>query len=143
MNDFLIDLKNRKSAIQLFRYGLVGIASNSVGYMVYLSITHLGATPKMTMSILYGVGAAVGFWGNRKLTFAHKGSLLGAGVRFIIAHCFGYFINLAILIVMVDKLGYAHQWVQAIAIFVVAAFLFLSFKFFVFRKSNFSDMGSE
>ncbi len=132
-----LQLTNRKSAIQLFRYGLVGVASNLVGYMVYLLITYLGATPKITMSLLYGVGATIGFWGNRKLTFAYRGSLLGTGVRYIVAHSFGYFINLTILIVMVDKLGYAHQWVQAIAVFVVAAFLFLSFKFFVFRKSDF------
>lgn len=142
MNDFLFNIANRKSLTQLFRYGLVGIASNLAGYLIYLSVTYLGATPKTTMSILYGVGALVGFWGNRKLTFGHKGSLLGAGARYIIAHCFGYLINLAILIVMVDKLGYAHQWVQAIAIFAVATFLFLAFKFFVFRKSDFSNTGS-
>lgn len=129
-----LQLTNRKSAIQLFRYGLVGVASNLSSYMIYLLITYLGASPKITMSLLYGVGAAVGFWGNRKFTFAHKGRFLGAGVRYIIAHCFGYFINLTILIVMVDHLGYPHQWVQAIAIFIVATFLFPTFKYFVFRN---------
>ena len=132
-------MKSQRTWIQLYRYGLVGIASNLAGYIIYLLITYLGGTPKITMSLLYGVGAVVGFWGNRKLTFAHKGSLLGAGVRYIIAHCIGYLINLAILIMMVDKLGFAHQWVQAIAIFVVAAFLFLAFKFFVFRESHISN----
>lgn len=138
-----IDINNQNSAIQLFRYGLVGIASNLTGYIVYLLITYLGVPPKLTMSFLYGVVAAVGFCGNRKLTFAHKGSLLWTGVRYIIAHCFGYLINLIILIVMVDKFGYAHQWIQAITIFVVAAFLFLAFKFFVFGKPDFSDRGEE
>jgi len=61
---------------------------------------------------------------------------MGAGVRYVIAHCIGYLLNLSILIVFVDKLGYAHQWVQAIAIFVVAAFLFLAFKVFVFPVSR-------
>jgi putative flippase GtrA len=138
MNDFFVGLTNRKSVTQLFRYGLVGIASNVAGYMLYLLITHFGIQPKIAISFLYPIGAFIGFWGNRKLTFAHKGSLLGAGFRYIIAHGLGYFINLAILIVMVDKLGYPHQWVQAIAIFIVAAFLFLAFKFFVFRKPIFS-----
>ena len=131
----------RKSVIQLFCYGLIGIASNLAGYMVYLLITDFGGiSPKLTMSILYGVGATVGFWGNRKLTFAQKGSLLGTGVRYLVVHCFGYLMNLAILTVMVDKLGYPHQAVQAAAIFVVAAFLFLAFKFFVFGKSDLSNM---
>lgn len=61
---------------------------------------------------------------------------MGAGVRYVIAHCIGYLLNLSILIVFVDELGYAHQWVQAIAIFVVAAFLFLAFKVFVFPVSR-------
>ncbi|MDD4929079.1 MAG: GtrA family protein [Gallionella sp.] len=126
--------KNRKSAKQMFHYALVGIASNLTGYLVYLLLTYLGCPPKMTMSILYGLGASVSFWGNSQLTFSHKGSLLGAGVRYIIAHFFGYFINLAILIFFVDKLGYAHQWVQALAIIIVAIFLFVIFKYFVFNE---------
>jgi putative flippase GtrA len=138
MNNFFVGLTNRKLVSQLFRYGLVGVASNVAGYMVYLLITHFGIQPKIAISFLYPIGAFIGFWGNRKLTFAHKGSLLGTGFRYMLAHGFGYFINLAILIVMVDKLGYPHQWVQAVAIFIVAAFLFLAFKFFVFRKSSYS-----
>lgn len=61
---------------------------------------------------------------------------MGAGGRYIIAHCFGYLINLVILIIFVDELGFVHQWVQAIAIVIVAAFLFLAFKFFVFPITN-------
>ena len=139
MDDLPLVAKNRSSVSQLFRYAIVGLANNIAGYMVYLLITYLGATPKISMTLLYTVGATVGFWGNRRLTFAHQGSVLGAGVRYLIAHCFGYLINLAILIVLVDQLGYAHQWVQAIAIFVVAAFLFLAFKFFVFPDRDVSN----
>lgn len=131
--DKLPFLRNsRRSVAQLVRYAVVGIASNSAGYLLYLLLTHLGATPKITMTLLYGAGAALGFWGNRSLTFSHKGSLFGSGVRYFLAHSFGYFINLSILAIFVDKLGYAHQLVQVAAIFVVAAFLFLAFKFFVF-----------
>ncbi len=136
-------MKTRATTAQLLRYGFVGITINLAGYMVYLLLTYLGATPKITMSLLYGVGAAIGFMGNRRFTFAHKGSLVGTGIRYAIAHCFGYFLNLAILIVMVDKLGYTHQWVQAVAIFIVAGFLFMTFKYFVFRKSNYSNGGQE
>jgi putative flippase GtrA len=143
MDDLRLVVKYRRTFSQLYRYGLVGIASNLAGFMVYLLITQLGGTPKITMTILYGVGAVVGFWGNREMTFSHKGSLLGTGVRYIVAHCFGYFINLAILVVMVDKLGFVHQWVQAFAIFIVAAFLFLAFKFFVFRESQISNKKSQ
>ena len=128
--------KRRESVTQLFRYALVGLLSNLAGYLIYLVLTYFGGTPKLTMTLLYGIGAAVGFFGNRSLTFEHQGSIFGAGVRYVIAHCVGYVFNLIILIVFVDKLGFAHQWVQAIAIFIVAGFLFLAFKVFVFPVNS-------
>ncbi len=130
----------RSSLAQLARYAFVGIVSNLAGYIVYLLLTYFGATPKITMTILYGIGATIGYMGNRNFTFSHKGSSLGSSIRYAIAHLFGYFINLVILIIFVDRLGYAHQWVQAVAIFVVAGFLFIAFKFFVFKNMNSSNV---
>lgn len=143
MSDFVYCMTNKKSSVQLFYFGIVGVASNLTGYLCYLLITFLGGSPKTTMSILYAVAATIGFFGNRKLTFAHSGSLLGAGIRYLFAHCCGYMINLTILIVAVDKLGYPHQWVQAVAILIVALFLFLTFKFFVFKKEEIPNRGNE
>lgn len=129
-------VKSWASYRQLFRYALVGVMSNLSGYLVYLLLTYLGGTPKLTMSFLYGISAAVGFYGNRSFTFAHHGSILGSGGRYVISHCIGYLLNLIILVVFVDKLGFAHQWVQGIAIFIVAGFLFLAFKVFVFPVNS-------
>jgi putative flippase GtrA len=120
---------------QLIRYGLVGIVSNGAGYLAYLLITHLGGTPKTTMSALYVIGATIGFFGNRNVTFSHSGSYLRSASRYVLIHTIGYFINLTILLVCVDKLGYPHQLVQAVSIFAVAAFLFTSFKLFVFSST--------
>lgn len=143
MTDLDFCTERWKPIVQLFHYSLVGIGSNLVGYIIYLLITYFGGTPKTTMSILYGVGATISFWGNRKLTFAHKGNLLGTLVRYFFAHSLGYCLNLVILIVMVDNFGYAHQWVQAIAILIVAFFLFFTFKFFVFKEPVLSNGGRE
>jgi|CXWL01.1.fsa_nt_gi putative flippase GtrA len=131
---WLVTEKAKSSAAQLFRYCAVGILSNAAGYLVYLSITSFWVAPKLTMTVLYGVGATIGYVGNRNLTFAHTGSSLGSGVRYSIAHCVGYCLNLGLLVLFVDNFGYPHQVVQAIAIFVVAAFLFLVFKFYVFAR---------
>lgn len=136
MTDEVPIFKTRELVTQLFRYSLVGLLSNIAGYLVYLALTYLGCTPKITMSLLYSIGAAVGFFGNRSLTFEYQGSVMGAGGRYVVVHSFGYLINLSLLIVFVDKLGYAHQWVQAIAILMVAAFLFMAFKFYVFPVIN-------
>ena len=136
MTNLPVAEKSKGSFKQLTRYAFVGIVSNLVGYLVYFLVTYLGATPKITMTLLYGVGAAIGYFGNRNFTFSHTGSLFGSSVRYFIAHFFGYVINLAILIIFVDHFIYPHQWVQAVAIFVVAVFLFIAFKFFVFKNLN-------
>jgi putative flippase GtrA len=50
----------------------------------------------------------------------------------MIVHLMGYFLNLLMLVFFVDWLGFAHQFVQAAAIVVVAVFLFVLFRVFVF-----------
>lgn len=135
MRDSFVAAGVRRSATQFFRYGLVGIASNLSGYLLFLLITYWGMEPKIAMTLLYVVGATIGFFGNRQWTFAHKGASLVSGARYFIAHVFGYLINFLILLMFVDRLGYSHQWVQAVAIIVVAGFLFVVFKYFVFSKN--------
>jgi putative flippase GtrA len=120
---------------QLIRYGLVGMASNLTAYCVYLIITYLGIEPKLAMTLVYLVGASAGFFGNKNWTFAHRGALTGTASRYALAHLMGYLLNLAILGIFVDHFGYAHQWVQAAAIIIVAGFLFFAFKCFVFAQA--------
>jgi putative flippase GtrA len=64
-----------------------------------------------------------------------------AGWRYLIAHGLGYLINLTIQIIMVDHLGYAHQLAQAFGICVVAVFLFVLFKYFVFVSTDETGSG--
>lgn len=135
MSDSFVATEIHRSAKQFFRYGLVGIASNLSGYLIFLLITYWGVEPKIAMTLLYVVGATIGFIGNRQWAFAHSGTLLGASARYFIAHMLGYLINFLILLMFVDRLGYSYQWIQAGAIFVVAGFLFMAFKYFVFPKT--------
>ena len=127
-----------KPILQLLRYGLVGAATNLALYAFYLLITYLGMAPKPAMTVAYVIGALIGFVGHRNWTFSHKGTVLGSGARYCIAHLLGYLLNFLILLTFVDKLGYSHQLVQAAAIFVVAAFLFIAFRYFVFPKAEHS-----
>lgn len=119
---------------QLIRYGLVGVASNAAIYFVYLVITYFGVEPKIAMTLVYIIGATIGFIGNRKWTFSHRGNSSRAVVRYVLSHLFGYLLNFLMLFTFVDRLGYAHQWVQVMAIIIVAGFLFIVFKYFVFRE---------
>lgn len=121
---------------QLIRYGLVGVVSNLTMYFVYLLITYLGVEPKKAMTLVYIIGASIGFVGHRKWSFSHRGNATRAAVRYAAAHLSGYMLNFLILFTFVDRLGYAHQGVQAVAIIAVAGFLFIIFKYFVFPEKN-------
>jgi putative flippase GtrA len=118
---------------QLLRYGIVGVASNASMYGVYLLLTYWGIEPKTAMTMVYLFGATLGFFGNKQWTFAHRGDAKRAMLRYVVAHSVGYMLNFLLLYTFVDRLGYPHQWVQAAAIGVVAACLFVIFKYFVFR----------
>lgn len=121
---------------------MVGLANNTLGFILYLFITHYGVEPKLAMTILYTIGTVLSFIGNRKWTFSHGGSVVGSVLRYAAALLLGYLINLSMLIFFTDMIGVPHQWVQALAIFVVAAFLFIVFRKFVFPKTKSDDVAA-
>jgi putative flippase GtrA len=117
---------------QVGRYVAVGLASNLAGYLAYLLLTWISVGPKLAMSIVYAVGASVGYFGNRRWTFGHQGRITATALRYGVAHGCGYILNVVILYVYVDRMHYPHQLVQAVAIVVVAGVLFALFRNFVF-----------
>jgi len=122
--------------IQLSRYAVVGLASNAVGYLLYLLLTHFGMGYKSAMSLLYAVGVVQTFYFNRSWSFGHQGRVHGALARYVIAYALGYLLNLGLLWFAVDRLHLPHQIVQAIAIVLVAASLFLMHRYWVFAEPS-------
>lgn len=117
---------------QVVRYGIVGVLNNLLGYLIYLAVTWLGLDPKLAVSMLYPIGALTAYFGHARYSFAYKGSPSHGLLRYVIAHCLGYGVNVLMLYVFSDKLLFPHQLVQAAAIFVVAGILYLMFRYFVF-----------
>ena len=128
-------LSSRKTLRQFFTYALIGALTNVLGYAIYLLLTYLWGAPKLTMTGLYFVGASIGFLANRRFTFRHDGGIGVAGVRYLLAQVAGYLLNLVLLLLFVDWFDFPHQIVQAIAIVVVAIFLFVVLRVFVFAPS--------
>lgn len=126
----------KATLVRLLRYGLVGVALNCAGYLIYLTITWLGAGPKTTMTALYVIGAVMGYFGHRRLAFSYRGGIYSSALRYGLAHLCGYGLNFVLLCTFVDGMGYPHQIVQGTAIFIVAGFLFLCFNFIVFPRSR-------
>lgn len=123
-----------KAIRQFVIYAFIGLLSNLLGYMLYYLLTYLFYAPKSIMTILYIFGALVGFFANRRFTFKNDGSIGSFGFRYLLAQLSGYILNLSLLFIFVDIFNIKHQIVQAIAILVVAIFLFLLSKYFVFTS---------
>jgi putative flippase GtrA len=122
---------------RLLLYGLVGVTSNGVAFVLYIVLVDFaGIRPVLSMTTVYAAAMTVGFWGNRHLTFAHGGSVLGTFPRYLIVYSLGYLLNLIIILVGVDHLHYSHVWTQAFAVVAVAAFLFPALRSFVFPPSE-------
>lgn len=127
--------------IQLSRYAVVGLASNAVGYLLYLLLTYAGMGHKSAMSLLYVIGVVQTFYFNRSWSFNHQGMAHTAFIRYVIAYALGYLLNLALLWLAVDHLHMPHQGVQAAAIVLVALSLFMMHKYWVFAPSVRSTAG--
>ncbi|WP_375165860.1 GtrA family protein [Chelativorans sp.] len=68
-------------------------------------------------------------------TFRYSGEICKSSGRYVACYASGYVLNLILLYVVADQLGYPHQVVQAFAIVIVAIFLFFTLNAFVFRKT--------
>ena len=133
MSRHLRSLRN-KHFYQFIIFGSFGVLINLIGYILYLILTSVWDSPKLTMSALYLIGILISFFANRRFTFFHRGSISKVVIRYIFAQILGYLLNLILLILFVDWFGYKHELIQAIAIIIVAIFLFILLRNFVFSQ---------
>lgn len=123
-----------RTAGQIVRYGVVGLASNCLLYAGYLCLCALEFGAKAAMTLVYLVGVTVTFAFNRSWSFSSKGPIDSTFIRYAIAYAIGYVVNWVALFVLVDGFHLPHQIVQLVMIFCVAACLFVLLKFWVFRE---------
>ena len=124
---------------QFFRYGLVGLASNVVGYLLYIGLTLLGLGPKLAMTFIYCTSVLQTFLFNKVWTFRRRDSHSSSFLRYCVAYGIGYAVNLLALLLLVDHAGLPHQLVQAAMILIVACMIFLAQKYWVFAERSKSD----
>ena len=121
---------------EILRYGIVGIAHNLGGYLVYLLITWLGTDPKIAVAILYPIGTLVSYVAHKRWTFGHEGAVGQSLSRFVAMQGSGYFLNIGIMYAGYDVLGFPHQLVQLFAMGFLAVTFFLISKFVVFKDAD-------
>ncbi|WP_420791187.1 GtrA family protein [Enterovibrio gelatinilyticus] len=121
---------------QFLKFAVVGISSNALIFVLYVSIVHFGGTPKITMTILYVLSVVFSFLANAAWTFEYENNKKSALPRYIVSHMIGYGVNFMLLSIFVDLLHYDHRYIQAVSIVLVALILFLLNKYFVFTSKR-------
>lgn len=95
------------------------------------------------MSLLFVIGVLQTFLFNKRWSFRYAGTDKSVLGRYIAAYVFGYLLNLAMLVVLVDWAEFPHLPVQAAMILIVAALMFLLQKFWVFAGPAISLSNSQ
>lgn len=118
---------------QLLSFGIFGLATNAVLFVGYMFLVDRGLSPQAAMSMTFAVGTSAGFALNRRWTFFSTGAVRTEWLSYIVVQGAGYVLNLIVLTLCVDGLGWPHAWVQGAMVFVVAGFTFALNKAWVFR----------
>lgn len=129
-------MHSRHALGELFRYAVVGVVSNVLLYISYLALTETGLPVKISMTLMYIVGVVQTFFFNQRWTFRQTGWSRPVFLRYCIAYCAGYIINLIGLLILVDFWNLNHQWAQAGMIILVALVIFTIQKYWIFRTAS-------
>lgn len=116
------------------KFILVGLVYNIIGYLFYLVTTFLGAKPQYAAIFLFCINLTMGYFGHRKVSFTSDNSIVKSSILYILTYIVALGINLGLLTLFVDHLGFPHQLVQATCIVIIACFSFVSLKYLVFKK---------
>ncbi len=125
----------RTSIFELGRFAVVGFGLNLALYLVYLSLLWMGMEYRLAMTATYVAGMLLGHTLHSRYTFRVRqdGRTF---LRYIAAYVVGYLMNLTGLMTLVDAIGLSEAIAQATMIFVVAAFLFVVQRAWVFSTQS-------
>ena len=119
------------------RFATVGIASNALLYVLYLVLASgLGVAPVVAATVAWIVGVTVSFLFNRSWTWGHTGPRGSTFVRYGLLYATAYVLNILLLMLLVDRMGFRHELVQGVLIVLFGLSLYLGQRFWVFRSGT-------
>ena len=121
-------------SLQAVRFGIVGLTSNIVLYLLYLVLVKISVDPKLVVTFLYVLGLSWTFLFNKRWSFSHRGDWGRAGVRYFSLYGGLYLTNILTLVLLVDLIELPHAFVQAGVVMVFIPIVFLLQRYWVFSK---------
>jgi putative flippase GtrA len=131
--------------VRFVRYLIVGAAANLTVLGIYwLASLGLGLSPKLSLTIASAFGFLIAYCANRMWSFEYRGAHAAPLARYALGYFLSYCLQLAILNVGTDVLGYPHQWVVVFGLAIAACFFFALQKFWIFpRQHNIGALSEE
>lgn len=116
-----------------WRFAAVGLASNLLGYLLFVGLSLLGASAFLALTVSFLLSMVISYFGNRGFTFAHQGRWRNSAAKFLGVAAFAYSFNVGVLWLFVQRWGMPQIVVQFFAVGAVALCTFVLMRWWVFR----------
>lgn len=127
----------REFILQLCRFGIVGLVSTIVHYVVALWLEQL------SIHLLYGnifaflVAFQISYWGHSLWSFQlEKGEKLRAMIRFLLISVGGFLLNEGLLLLLMKNTLLSSRVILGTALCIVAGLTYLGSKIWAFAPSE-------
>ena len=121
--------------VQFARYLLVGAAANAIVLGIYWSLSlGVGLLPELSLTLASAFGFVITYTANRIWSFNYRGDRAASLVRYSISYFVSYCLQLLVLHLGTDLLGYPHQWVVVFGVAVAVPASYALLTFFVFPR---------
>jgi len=94
-------------SVYLRRYMGSGAFNTLVGFSVMFALMWVGVSPFIANIAGYAVGFVCGFILSKKIVFRSNGSFVSESIRYLIAFLLAFFLNLAVLHVLLNEIGFS------------------------------------
>lgn len=122
---------------RLWRYATLGVAINGLCYVVFLLFVRVGTDPLTANALCYGLGLALGYFGNRRWTFRSGNRHLPDMLRFGAAHIAGFASSITCIAFTMRILPIALA--QLVAVAVAAGIIFVILQITQFGQTSASE----
>ena len=121
---------------QEFRFLLVGATNTIAGYIFFATLlTILGETHYVVSGVLSHIlGASLSFGLNRRYVFTSGGQVFPNFLRFQLTYVVAIAVNISLLVGLVEGLGWAVLFAQAVCLVFVPFLSYFGHKYFSFRS---------
>ena len=124
-----------RTMLQVVRFGAVGLLNTGLGLAaIYGCMFFFGLGPELANVLGYGVGLVLGFWLNRRWTFASPRRIGDAAPRYGAVVAIAWLVNLAVVSVSAHS-GINPYLAQLCGVAPYTVLCFLGCRFFVFPSA--------